>query len=87
MKRGGNRRLIRKNTERANRSRSWPGLRRLETPENEIILRADEKLRKHSDLYGVVNKMGSVMDIVVALLALISVGVFAAHTLEAWRAD
>jgi len=31
--------------------------------------------------------MGSVMGIVVALLALIGVGVSAARTLEAWRAD
>jgi len=47
----------------------------------------DEKLRKQDAAYAVANKRktGGVMDIVVAFLALISIGVFAAHTLDAMR--
>jgi hypothetical protein len=47
---------------------------------------ADEKLRKQFDPYVGANKdNGGVMDIVAAFLALVSIGVFAAHTLDALR--
>jgi hypothetical protein len=55
---------------------------------DETIFRIDEKLRKQLDPYAGVNKdKGGVMDFVAAFLALISIGVFAAHTLDALRAD
>jgi hypothetical protein len=46
----------------------------------------DEKLWKHLDRYrDAQQRTGGVMDIVIAFLALISIGVFAAHTLDALR--
>ena len=55
---------------------------------NETIFRIDEKLWKQLVPYGGANKdKGGVMDFVAAFLALISIGVFAAHTLDALRAD
>jgi hypothetical protein len=45
----------------------------------------DENLLKQFAAYLVGNNKGGVMDIVVAFLALISIGVFAAHTLDAMR--
>ena len=59
----------------------WPG-------SDETIFRIDEKLWKQIDPYAGANKdKGGVMDFVAAFLALISIGVFAAHTLDAIRAD
>jgi hypothetical protein len=55
---------------------------------DETIFRIDEKLWKQIDSYAAANKdKGGVMDFVAAFLALISIGVFAAHTLDAIRAD
>jgi hypothetical protein len=48
--------------------------------------RPDEKLWKHLVRYrDAQQRTGGVMDIVAAFLALISIGVFAAHTLDAIR--
>jgi len=55
---------------------------------DETIFRIDEKLRKQTAPYASGHKhKGGVMDFVAAFLALVSIGVFAAHTLDAIRAD
>jgi hypothetical protein len=55
---------------------------------DETIFRIDEKLSKQLHPYAGADKdKGGVMDFVAAFLALISIGVFAAHTLDALRAD